>query len=97
MLDAYRAAVADSTKGPALEKILDKLSKAGLRIEGAELKRVPQPYAQDHPRAALLRRKGLNAWRDIADPAVIGGEALFAETLAAFRRLAPLVNWLADL
>lgn len=97
VLDAYRAAAADPKRGPALEAILARLEKARLRIEGAELKRVPQPYAQDHPRAALLRRKGLNAWRDIADPAVITGEALIGETMATFRTLAPLVNWLADL
>ena len=97
VLDAYRAAAADARTGPALEAILAKLEKAGLRIEGAELKRVPAPYAADHPRAALLRRKGLNAWRDITERKTIEGEALFGETLAAFTILAPLVNWLADL
>ncbi|HLZ77261.1 DUF2461 domain-containing protein [Phenylobacterium sp.] len=97
VLDAYRAAAADAKKGPALEAILAGLEKAGLRIEGAELKRVPQPYARDHPRAALLRRKGLNAWRDITDRKTVESEALFAETIAAFTTLAPLVNWLADL
>jgi uncharacterized protein (TIGR02453 family) len=97
VLDAYRAGAADPKKGPALEALLARLEKAGLRVEGAELKRTPQPYAQDHPRAALLRRKGLNAWRDITDPKVICGEALFAETMATFTTLAPLVNWLASL
>jgi uncharacterized protein (TIGR02453 family) len=97
VLDAYRAAAADPAKGAALERILARLAKAGLRIEGAELKRAPQPYAQDHPRAALLRRKGLNAWRDLTDPAVITGDRLFAETLATFETLAPLVKWLGDL
>jgi uncharacterized protein (TIGR02453 family) len=97
ILDAYRAAAADPVKGAALEKILAKLTKAGLRTEGAELKRVPQPYAQDHPRAGLLRRKGLHVWRDVTDPAVISGETLFAETLATFETLAPLVKWLSAL
>jgi uncharacterized protein (TIGR02453 family) len=97
VLDAYRAAAADDRKGPALEAVLAKLQKAGLRLDGAELKRVPQPYAQDHPRGALLRRKGLHAWRDITDRDTITGAALFGETLGAFKALAPLVNWLADL
>ncbi|HEX4711952.1 DUF2461 domain-containing protein [Phenylobacterium sp.] len=97
VLDAYRAAAADPVKGAALESILARLAASGLRIEGAELKRVRQPYAQDHPRAALLRRKGLNGWRDLTDPAFITSEALFAETLATFETLTPLVKWLADL
>ena len=97
VLDAYRAAVADPKKGPALQAILDKLAKAGLSIEGAELKRTPAPYPADHPRAALLRRKGLHVWRDIADPAVIADGRLFAETLATFTTLTPLVRWLSNL
>jgi uncharacterized protein (TIGR02453 family) len=97
VLDAYRAAVADPAKGATLERILGKLTKAGLRIEGATLKRVPQPYAQDHPRGGLLRRKGLHVWRDVTDPAVITGKALFPEVIASFETLAPLVKWLSGL
>ena len=97
VLDAYRAAAADEAKGAALERMLDKLAKAGLQVEGSELKRTPQPYAQDHPRAGLLRRKGLHVWRDIRDPAVISSDRLFTETMATFETLSPLVKWLADL
>jgi uncharacterized protein (TIGR02453 family) len=97
VLDAYLAAVADPAKGAALEKILAKLTRTGLRIEGAALKRVPQPYAQDHPRGDLLRRKGLHVWRDVTDPAVITGETLFPEVIATFETLAPLVKWLSAL
>jgi uncharacterized protein (TIGR02453 family) len=97
VLDAYRAAVADPKKGPALAAILAKFAKAGLRLDGAELKRTPAPYAQDHPRAALLRRKGLHVWRDVTDPAVIEGPGLFDEAIATFKTLAPLVKWLSAL
>ncbi|WP_372786237.1 DUF2461 domain-containing protein [Phenylobacterium sp.] len=97
VLDAYRAAAADPAKGAALEAILAELAASGFRIEGAALKRVPAPYAADHPRADLLRRKGLNAWRDITDPVTIAGDKLFAETLSTFATLAPLVRWLGAL
>jgi uncharacterized protein (TIGR02453 family) len=97
VLDAYRAAVADPKTGPALAAILAKLAKAGLRIEGAELKRTPAPYPADHPRADLLRRKGLHVWRDIDDPAVATDRRLFAESKATFKTLAPLVTWLSAL
>lgn len=97
VLDAYRSAVADPKKGRALELILAKLAKADLRLEGAQLKRTPPPYVQDHPRADLLRRKGLHAWRDITDPGAIAGEGLFVETMETFSDLAPLVKWLSEL
>lgn len=92
-LDAYRAAVARPDSGAELESILARL--AGFRIEGAELKRAPAPYPADHPRAALLRRKGLSAWRDLADPEVLRGPALGQTCEATFARLAPLHDWLA--
>ena len=97
VLDAYRAAVADPKKGAALQAILGKLTKAGFRIEGAEFKRVPAPYPADHPRADLIRRKGLHVWRDIDDPAVITGPGLFGAMKTTFATLAPLVKWLSAL
>ena len=97
VLDAYRAAVADGKTGAALQAILHKLAKAGFRVEGAELKRTPAPYPADHPRADLIRRKGLHVWRDIDDPAVITGPGLFTEMKATYAALAPLVRWLSAL
>lgn len=96
-LDAYRAAAADGGKGPKLEAILKKTAAAGYRIEGDQLKRVPAPYAADHPRGELIRRKSLNAWLDIHDPTTVGGEALFPQVMDVFRDLSPLVGWLATL
>ena len=93
-LDTYRAGAADASKGKALEALLGKITKAGYRVEGDQLKRVPAPYASDHPRGDLIRRKSLNAWRDVGDPGQVAGEALLGEVLATFRALTPLVSWL---
>ncbi len=97
VLDAYRAAAADPKKGAKLQAIFETLTKAGLRIDGAQLKRVPAPYPQDHPRSDLLRRKGLHVWRDIHDPKIVTDERLYNETCATFEVLTPLVRWLSDL
>jgi uncharacterized protein (TIGR02453 family) len=97
MLDAYRAGAADASKGPRLEAILRQTAKAGYRVEGEQLKRVPAPYAADHPRGELIRRKSLNAWRDIDDPATVSGAGLTPQALEVFAALTPLVSWLASL
>jgi uncharacterized protein (TIGR02453 family) len=96
-LDAYRAAAADEAKGKSLEAVLGKIAKAGHRIEGDQLKRVPAPYAADHPRGDLIRRKSLNAWRDVDDPQIVAGEALLPQVLSTFQTLTPLVTWLQAL
>lgn len=62
-LARYRTAVAADRSGRELTRILDALLKSGYEIGGQELKRVPSPYPQDHPRADLLRHKRLIYWR----------------------------------
>jgi uncharacterized protein (TIGR02453 family) len=95
-LDAYRAGAADEAKGRKLEAVLAKIAKAGHRIEGDQLKRAPAPYAADHPRGELIRRKSLNAWRDL-DPGLAASDRLLPEVLATFQALTPLVDWLRAL
>ena len=75
-LARYREAVAASGSGPKLVAIVDELRKKGYDLGGQELKRVPPPHPQDHPRAELLRYKRLFYWQQwkigpwIATPSV---------------------------
>lgn len=62
-LARFRDAVGDDRSGVALARIVGKLREAGYEIGGQELKRVPPPHAQDHPRADLLRHKRLIYWK----------------------------------
>ncbi len=58
-LKKLRAAAAEERSGRQLAGIVADLRKNGYTVEGQELKRVPAPYPQDHPRADLLRHKYL--------------------------------------
>ena len=62
-LKRFREAVAAEQSGGALTGIVAGLRKKGYDVEGQELKRVPPPYPQDHPRAQLLRHKRLIYWK----------------------------------
>jgi len=62
-LKRFREAVAAEQSGGALTGIVAGLRKKGYDVEGQELKRVPPPYPQDHPRAELLRHKRLIYWK----------------------------------
>ena len=64
MMDAeqlakFRESVATDGSGKQLTRIVDALRAKGYEISGIELKRVPSPHAQDHPRGELLRHKRL--------------------------------------
>ncbi|MEO8744499.1 MAG: DUF2461 domain-containing protein [Candidatus Dormiibacterota bacterium] len=62
-LARFRKAVAADKSGNELEKIVAALRKQGYEIGGQELKRVPPPHPQHHPRGELLRHKRLIYWR----------------------------------
>lgn len=86
--ERWRRAVA-SDAGAGLEAILES---GGWRIDDPSLTRVPAPYPADHPRAALLRQRGLVAWADgLEEPLSADPEATLKDRFTAFR---PLMDWL---
>lgn len=58
-LDLWRGKIADDKTGKAFAAALAKLVKStNADVVGEELKKVPKPYDEDHPRGDLLRHKG---------------------------------------
>lgn len=93
-LEAFRERIS-GPDGKTLETLLRKLQAKTVRLRDPDLKRVPAGYPKDHPRAELLKHKGLTAWTDIADPEA-GSKPQFMKTCAReFSRLKPLFDWLA--
>ncbi len=62
-LAMYREAVAAKASGEKIAAIVAALRAKGYGVEGQELKRVPPPHQQDHPRGDLLKHKRLIYWR----------------------------------
>jgi uncharacterized protein (TIGR02453 family) len=62
-LACFRKAVDAKASGEKLGAIVSALRAKGYGVEGQELKRVPPPHPQDHPRGELLRHKTLFYWR----------------------------------
>ena len=62
-LAMYREAVAAKASGEKIAAIVAALRAKGYGVEGQELKRVPPPHHQDHPRGDLLKHKRLIYWR----------------------------------
>jgi len=62
-LQRLRQAVGDDRSGRQIAGIVAELREKGYDVEGQELKRVPSPWPQDHPRADLLKHKRLIYWK----------------------------------
>lgn len=92
-LSRYRAAVDSSASGAALETILNGLSSAGFTLEGQTLKRVPQGFSKDHPRADLLKYKTVSASRHLGKPAWMETAQAEQEIFSSWEHLRPLVDW----
>jgi uncharacterized protein (TIGR02453 family) len=89
-----REAVADEATGGRLVKVLGTLDKAGWRIGGHRLVRVPKPYDADHPRADLLRAKSLSAGLPFEPDEWLHTPECADRVATAWRALTPLNDWL---
>ncbi len=91
-----RAAVADERTGSAVAEMVHTLAKAGWDVHGEQLKRVPKPWDDTHPRADLLRHKSLIAGRSEPPAAWLHTAKVKDRVAKAWRQLLPLNTWLAD-
>jgi uncharacterized protein (TIGR02453 family) len=99
MLAAYQQAVADDHRGAALAQIVADLKRsAGYDVSGEQYKRVPRGYDAEHPRAELLKYKGLYAHPlSSISAAIVCSSDCVPQCLAHFEEMAPLQHWLAKL
>ncbi|MCA9938746.1 MAG: DUF2461 domain-containing protein [Anaerolineales bacterium] len=92
-MDTFRQAVADEEGGAALQRIIGTLSAAGYRLHGDTYKRVPAEFAPDHPRADLLRFKGIFAGSPNIPMQVVCSPRLVDVCFEHCRQTAPLHQW----
>jgi uncharacterized protein (TIGR02453 family) len=93
-LATYRKRVAAEASGAALASIVARLEKAGYKMGGEQLKRVPAGWPQDHPRARLLKHKLVYVYRDFGLQPWLGSAAARAKVVKVFVDAEPLSSWL---
>jgi uncharacterized protein (TIGR02453 family) len=93
-LARFREAVAASRSGTKLAGIVEVLRGKGYEVGDQELKRVPSPYPQDHPRGDLLRHKKLIYWRRWAIGPWIAKPGVVDRVAQAWRDGSDLTTWL---
>jgi uncharacterized protein (TIGR02453 family) len=94
-LARFRTAVAGDRTGRELVAIVAALRKKGYEIGGQELKRVPPPHPQDHPRGELLKHKRLIYWKTWPIEAWVATPQAREKVAKAWRDGAELNTWLA--
>jgi uncharacterized protein (TIGR02453 family) len=92
-LAAYRRAVAGEA-GAALEVALADALAAGLDVGGEVLTGTPQGVARDHPRIALLRRKGVFVGASLPPGDDLETRAPLDHARRVWAEAAPVVAWL---
>lgn len=96
-MDVYRSAVVDEKMGLGLVKALGNVAAAGnYQVGGEQYKRVPRGYAEDHPRADLLKYKGLYVFTDTIKSQTITSPGIVDIVVENFVNMAPLQQWLVQ-
>lgn len=93
-LDVYREAVIDPNDGPALDRALKKVQKAGYTVGGAQYKKVPRGYDAGHKYAPYLIYRGLYAGIDFKIPEEALSPKFVDFCFTHYKKLAPLQRWL---
>jgi uncharacterized protein (TIGR02453 family) len=97
-LARFRAAVLDDRRGRQLATTLSALARAGFEPGSHEvLKKVPRGVDPAHPRAELLRRKGLIVSFPTLPAGLLVGRGLVDWLVRHTKRVVPVVEWLAAL
>lgn len=95
-MGVYRKAVADEKMGSGLVKALGDVAAAGnYQVGGEQYKRVPKGYAEDHPRADLLKYKGLWVSIDSIKLQTMILPGLVDIVVENFVNMSPVQQWLA--
>jgi len=94
-LALYREAVAHDGKGGDLEQVIATIEKADITVHGhGVLKSAPRGYPADHPRVALLRYKGVTAWKQWPVEPWLGTAEAKDRIVSFLRTTEPLRSWL---
>ena len=96
-VDQWRAKAADDKVGPALAEAIASIDTAAtVDVDGASLKKVPKPYDQDHPRADLLRHKGLQVRFIEESPAALTKPDFVDWSVERLHQLGDVHRWLVQ-
>jgi uncharacterized protein (TIGR02453 family) len=94
-LERYRQAVASDGPGAELEQVIARIENDDITVHGhSVLKSAPRGYPADHPRIALLRYKGLTAWKQWPVEPWLETAAAKDHIMSFFRTVQPLCSWL---
>ena len=94
-LERFRRAVDDTGRGTELEVLVHQGEQAGYSMGAiSELKTAPRGVSKDHPRIALLRRKGLMGSKTWLPAAWMHTPKAADRVVAVWRAFAPVNEWL---
>lgn len=98
LLPHYQQAVDDPTEGAALTAAIAAVVNAGAyTVQGDQYKKVPAGYPADHPRADLLRYKGLHASSPQLELEILQSAELVDVLFTHCCNMAPIQQWLVRL
>jgi len=96
-LTVYREAVASDKGGRELVAAIEQVQAAGdYTLSNPDLKRVPRGYEADHPRADLLKHKGLAVYAPSISLEVVQTPELVDVVMGHYTNMAPVWQWLME-
>jgi uncharacterized protein (TIGR02453 family) len=94
-LARFRESVAEEKRGKQIAELVQAARSRGVEVSAREsLKTVPRGFDRDHPRAELLKQKGLITWRQWPVGAWLGTAKAKDRVVEFLRDSRPVMEWL---
>lgn len=92
-LAAWRECCVDKRLGPELEKITQKLDKAGFHRNGEQLRRMPHGFSKEHPNQEMIRYKGFRFIHQHPLPNTTFNAGFVDHCMEYFQQLSDFHQW----
>lgn len=80
-----------------IRKIIDRLVRQNVHLDGLQLKRMPRGFTVDEMNQDLIRYKGLRAWYQQPLPDEVLSEDLIPYCMQYYKQLLPLFKWMVSI
>ena len=92
--DTYREFITDDKMASEFDKIIEDIKNNKYKIDIPSYKKIPAGYNEPHPKADMLKAKGITIWQECYLPDEFYSKKAIGYCTDTFQKMLPLFHWL---
>lgn len=92
--DTYREFIINDKTASEFDKIIEDIKTNKYKIDIPSYKKIPAGYNESHPKADMLKAKGITIWQECSLPNEFYSKKAIGHCADTFQKMLPLFRWL---